>query len=110
MQHTWFLKPTTPRETLAKDTQSQAGWELCKIRGQKIHFLGSWRPGWGRDGARVFRALSSQPALPGRSHPNPELHIVLVLQHLYLLALLLCTDAALTLAKLGSKEGSLSGG
>ena len=36
---------------------------LCKIiRGQKIHFLGSWRLDSGRDGARVFRALRSQPA------------------------------------------------
>ena len=43
-------------------THNRRARELCKIRGQKIHFLGSWRPDWGRDGARVFRALRSQPA------------------------------------------------
>ena len=75
----------------------------------------SWDPGARTRVVMVREYLgpcvpSPQAALPGRSHPNPELHIVLVLQHLCLLALLLCTDATLTPAKLGSKEGSLSGG
>ena len=76
---------TQPAGNTCEGQNRRRGGNFAKL-GQKIHFLGSWRQNSGRDGARVFRALRSQAAashLPGRSHPNPLLHIVkLALQHI----------------------------